>query len=430
MKQKGISGILTVFLALVLWSAVLIPTVSAYNEFDENANLIGITVPAPEQFDVSSYKESINIEERDDGLIIDDTFIYLNYWNKILNWGQSEEEIKKISNILEDQVLIKYYDVIHDYYAIKDIDKFGEELGSSLGLNAEETRIFIESQKEQLIKDYQNFDLKDYPSEKTILDYISPSSQSAPFAIGKLYYLYIITDFQIPSSDGPWTVWDRNDAMYDSYLGTMAIQMQAPGSANVVNDGGYYIVTVSGENSGDNIYAWGVNGWMEEAARNIGYYDSNGDGRTTDDMARSIKTWSGADSVIVLYYTHDDMGAYAVGPDQGYADKGAISYWGRSIYGRFSSVPGSYEHESLHLYGALDEYAGASYCGQQSILSVSPMHEMYSNTNHVNCPYSTNSVMRDPYSTNGISLSSMRFIGWGDYDSDGILDPLDGTPWG
>jgi len=40
MKQKGISGILTVFLALVLWSAVLIPTVSAYNEFDENANLI------------------------------------------------------------------------------------------------------------------------------------------------------------------------------------------------------------------------------------------------------------------------------------------------------------------------------------------------------------------------------------------------------
>jgi hypothetical protein len=96
MKQKGISGILTVFLALVLWSAVLIPTVPAYNEFDENANLIGITVPAPEQFDVSSYKETINIEERDDGLIIDDTFIYLNYWNKILNWGQSEEEIKKI----------------------------------------------------------------------------------------------------------------------------------------------------------------------------------------------------------------------------------------------------------------------------------------------------------------------------------------------
>jgi hypothetical protein len=71
-----------------------------------------------------------------------------------------------------------------------------------------------------------------------------------------------------------------------------------------------------------------------------------------------------------------------------------------------------------------------SYCGQQSILAVSPMHEMYTNTNHVNCPYSTNSVMRDPYSTNGISLSSMRFIGWGDYDSDGILDPLDGTPLG
>jgi hypothetical protein len=124
------------------------------------------------------------------------------------------------------------------------------------------------------------------------------------------------------------------------------------------------------------------------------------------------------------------MGGYAVGPDQGYADKGALSYWGRADWGRFPSVPESYEHESLHLYGALDEYAGVSSCGQSSILAVSPMHEMYTNTNHISCPSSTNSVMRDPYTTSTISLSSRRFIGWGDYDNDGILDPLDGTPWG
>jgi len=230
------------------------------------------------------------LTEHDDGVIIDCTEIYLNYWNEKLNWGISEEEIKEYSQILEKQVLVRYYDADDHYYHITDLDTFGEELGSVLGLN--------------------------------------------------------------------------------------------------------------------------------------------GDGRTTDDMARSLKNWSGANTVILLYLTHDDMGGYAVGPDQGYADKGALSYWGRADWGRFPSVPESYEHESLHLYGALDEYAGVSSCGQSSILAVSSMHEMYTNTNHISCPSSTNSVMRDSYTTSTISLSSRRFIGWGDYDNDGILDPLDGTPWG
>ena len=156
--------------------------------------------------------------------------------------------------------------------------------------------------------------------------------------------------------------------------------------------------------------------------------DSNGDGRTTDDLARSIKSWSGANSVMLVYLTHDAMGGYAVGPNQGYADKLALSYWGVGSSGRFDSVPASYEHEALHLYGALDEYSGSSYCGQTSILAVDPMDLFYSNTNHITCSGSTNSVMRDPYSTSTISTSSRKFIGWGDHDSDGILDPVDSSP--
>ena len=72
------------------------------------------------------------------------------------------------------------------------------------------------------------------------------------------------------------------------------------------------------------------------------------------------------------------------------------------------SIPyqGSYEHEALHLYGALDEYSGSSYCGQTSILAVDPMDYLYSNTNHITCSGSTNSVMRDPYSTSTISQSA------------------------
>ncbi|MGB7787209.1 hypothetical protein [Methanoregula sp.] len=73
---------------------------------------------------------------------------------------------------------------------------------------------------------------------------------------------------------------------------------------------------------------------MEQAARNLGYTDTNGDGRTTDDLARSIKSWSGSNSVMLMFLTHDAMGGYAVGPDQGYADKLALSYWGTGSSGR------------------------------------------------------------------------------------------------
>jgi len=418
---------LSALLAALLVSVCVVPAMAASEERSREANIIGVDVPAPKQIDIPSDEELALLTEHDGGVIIDCTETYLNYWNEKLNWGISEEEIKEYSQILEKQVLVRYYDADDHYYHITDLDTFGEELGSVLGLNADQTAKFVQSHKEQLVKDHQNYHGGTFAPNNLIRDYISPSTQSAPYAHGKMYYLYIITDFQTPSSDGAWTVADRNDALSDAYSGTDAIRQQAPSGANAVNDGGYYTVTVSGANTGDNIHAWGVNGWMEEAARNIGYTDINGDGRTTDDMARAAKSWSGADSVILLYFTHDDMGGYAVGPDQGYADKGALSYWGRADWGRFPSVPESYEHESLHLYGALDEYAAkGTFCGQSSILAVSPMHDMYTNTNHISCPSVTNSVMLYLYNTSTISISSGRFIGWGDYDSDGILDPIDG----
>ena len=409
---------------------MFVSVVSATQEDHKSANVVGIDVPAPEQIAVTGSKDSSHINEDNDQIIIEDPVIYLSYWNKKMEWGLSEEEIKIDSQIIKDKILDNYYDNDHNYYLIDDFETFAQEMSSVLGLNAEETASFIKSQKTQLVEDYQGYFLETFRDGTQSKSSISPSTQSAPYACGKMYYLYIITDFQTPSSDGAWTTSDKNDALSDAYSGTNSIRQQAPSSANAVNDGGTYTVTVSGSNTGDNGDAWNPDGWMEEAAGNIGYTDVNGDGRITDDMARSIKSWSGADTVILLYLTHDDMGGYAVGPDKGYADKTAISYWGRADWGRFASVPGSYEHESLHLYGALDEYSGASYCGQSSSLAVSPMHDMYTNTNHISCSSSTNSVMRDPYSTSLISTSSRCFIGWGDYDSDGIIDSIDSTPWG
>ncbi|MFA6225422.1 MAG: hypothetical protein WC620_04370 [Methanoregula sp.] len=110
-------------------------------------------------------------------------------------------------------------------------------------------------------------------------------------------------------------------------MGTNQIESQADSRAGVDNTAGYYTVTVSRQNTGDNSNAWDSSGWMEQAAQNIGYSDSNGDGRYTDDMARALKSSTGADSVTLMFLTHDAFRPYAIGPDQGYADKAAILYW-------------------------------------------------------------------------------------------------------
>jgi hypothetical protein len=254
----GMRALSTLF-AVLLVSVAMVPAMAASEEKNREANIIGIDVPAPEQI-VPLNAESSHLMEHDDGVIIDNTVIYLSYWNEKLNWGLSEEEVKKYSQILEEQMLIRYYDVDDHYYYISDLDKFGEELGLVLGFSADETDRLIRSHREQLVKDHQSYHGGTFAPDNRIQDYISPSTQSAPYAHGRMYYLYIITDFQTQSSDRAWTVAHRDDALSDAYSGTDAIRQQAPSGANAVNDGGYYTVTVSGADTGDNSQAWGVNG--------------------------------------------------------------------------------------------------------------------------------------------------------------------------
>ena len=420
-----------ILLALLLAAMAMVPMVSA-NENPANENVVGKTVPAPTPLPLNP--NSPPAQEGNDGVLIENTTAYLTYWNEKMKWGLSDEQISTDVKKLESDVLPKYRDPSNSrQFNIDNLSDFSKELANTLGLTNNQASEYVTAHKLQLVSDHQNYhksgnSLKSTETAVKATTTISPSTQSAPYAYGKTYYLYIFTNFQIPGSDGTWTTTHINDALNDASTGTNAIRTQAPSNAAMVNSGGYYTVTVSGQDTGDTSQAWGTGGWMERAATAIGYSDSNGDGRITDDMARSIKSANSANAVAILYLTHDDKGGYAVGPDQGYADKLALSYWGNGSSGRFDSVPGSYEHEVLHLFGALDEYSGASYCGQTSSLAVDPMHQLYTNTNHIGCSGSTNSVMRDPYSTSTISLSSKRFIGWGDHDSDGILDPADSTP--
>jgi len=420
-----------VLLALLLAAMVMVPMVSADNKGDQ-VNIVGKTVPAPQTMDINMIK-SLHIQQSENSFIITDPVRYLTFWNEKLKWGLSQEQIDDTVKKMNSGNLKKYRDESGKYYEITDVEQFSRDLQKAIGLTDKQTTAFIIAQKEQTRSDYQNFkDSTKYgsrASQKTaVLLSSSPSSQSAPSAIGTLYTAVIFTDFQIPGEEGLWRESHKDDAYYDAWVGTNQIESQADSRAGVDNTMGYYTVTVSGGNTGDNNSTWGSSGWMERAAQNLGYADSNSDGRYTDDMARALKVYADADSVILMFLTHDAYSGYAVGPDQGYADKTAIGYWWIGSGGaHYFSQPFDYEHESLHLYGALDEYIPNSYCGQASILAVDPMQQFYTNTNHVTCTGATNSVMRERGQT-VISSSTKKFIGWGDHDNDGTLDPFDSTP--
>ncbi len=179
--MDGNSGIraFPVLLAVLLVSvAMVVPAMAASEENSREATIVGIDVPAPEVTDIPSDEESARLAEHDDGVIIDSTETYLNYWNEKLKWGLSEGDIQKYSQILEEQVLVRYYDADDHYYHIPDLDRFGEELGSVLGLSAGQTATFVQSHKEQLVKDYQNYHSTASVGEPIHLTIISPSEGS------------------------------------------------------------------------------------------------------------------------------------------------------------------------------------------------------------------------------------------------------------
>lgn len=404
--------------------------------------------PLPTPVHLTEPSAQGNAGEPDDGVKIQNITAALDFWNTRLSWGLSQEEIVLYGDSSRAVILSNLTQSEETWFHVRNITAFDENLGRLIGLDDDQIAQFIIEDKKQLLQNRRHYHqdtssilgkLQGTPpiTREILTSPLPPRSQSAPFAAGKLYYLYIFVDFATPSSDGPWTQAHIEDALSDAMMGVGKITSEAPSAAQVTHNGSWARVTVTGQNIGvHDPSAWGTNGWMERAAQQFGYGNNNPDGRYTENLTKHYKDVSGADSVMLVYFTHDDLGGTAIGPDQGYADRIALSYWGDGGSWRFNSEPGSYEHEAVHAYGALDEWGGngVSCNFYPSGLAVSPMHEMYNNSNYYTCPLATKrGVMWYCYESDPhwfeVSDSAANFIGWGDYDYDGLLDPLDSDPY-
>ncbi|NMB78558.1 MAG: PKD domain-containing protein, partial [Methanomicrobiales archaeon] len=384
-------------------------------------------------------------------VIIQDLEDFLNRWNKKLNWGFSSEKISYFNRTLSESLIKKYpIDFGEQSLDIPDMATFCLEIGDAIGLSKEQSQEFAVAADDELMNSKLAFDTplqKPVTVQKSVQgrtlatatdsDQGRSTNESAPNAFGVVVYELIFVDFtevkpgSVPLFVSPkWTTAHMQDATADAVVGIDAIAPQAPAQATMSSIIEYWSpVQITGVD--DSATALEPDGWMEQVFRNLGVVDENFDGRVTDDYARKVKRDNNADRVVLIYLTHDWEGGYAGSTWWGDADKAAISYWGRGDNNLpFNSVPGSYEHEIIHLFGALDEYTPSSTCGESSIFATYPMSVMYWNTNHDTCIPHTPSVMKELYTTSVISQSSRNLIGWGDYDNDGVIDVIDGIPFG
>lgn len=149
MKRKIKILVFSALLALLLVGVMTVLAISA------GTNTVGTDVPAPTPT-VPPDEKSPSL--KDEGVIIDNTTVYLTYWNEKMKWEFSGEEIERYSRTLEEDVLARHYDADHDYYHIRDPGEFGEEIGPVLGLTQDQITDFVRSQREQLAIDHQKFE--------------------------------------------------------------------------------------------------------------------------------------------------------------------------------------------------------------------------------------------------------------------------------
>ena len=163
-----------VLLALLLAAMAMVPMVSAATG-PADQNIIGKNIPAPNALIVNS--NSPPPQEQNDGVVIDNPEEYLKNWNDKMHWGLTQQQIMDDAKKLETTVLPKYRDESDKKnFEIKNLTRFSQEMGESIGLSKEQVSAYVSAHKKQLVIDHQNY-LK--PHDSTRISTLSTNAINA-----------------------------------------------------------------------------------------------------------------------------------------------------------------------------------------------------------------------------------------------------------
>jgi PKD repeat protein len=334
----------------------------------------------------------------------------------------------QISNLA--QRLESLYQMLFPEGAFDDLRKFLTELNKELKLNLTSTDIErflcefsgeLEKARKQIAEGFS----KDViiPTNYTML---AKREESAPYFHGRTLLVFIMID----DKKNWWNARSERVLYRKISQITEFLENKAPKDAKVSFIIRVHRIKVDFLPSYEicrsidlSIYAW-----MNEAVRKLGYRD-------VDDMAKRLKAETQADNVVllfILHWNHPSFGGCALpAPYWGYGERAIVFFFLFRVGG--IGVPMDsrvYVHEILHLFGALDQYLPCTNC--KSEFAWPPLGELWPTTTRGRpaCMYEQKPccVMCDPWFCNDVSLTTRGQIGWGDYDKDGVLDPVDPDP--
>ncbi|MBU7026563.1 MAG: hypothetical protein HXS48_06445, partial [Theionarchaea archaeon] len=340
--------------------------------------------------------------------------------NEYFEFNWTEEQITLAAGEIESEIYPRYSQ------GFSDLTSFFNDLNIILELNLTQAQIdeLVYALENGLFSPKTDAPLPQVPDEITEL-VKHPSDSSAPFLTGK----NVIARIYVNDPDNTWDADDRNTAWQQVSTAANQILNWAPSSANVSFIHVPFIATLdeTPDYSSDNP----DEEWMEQAVKSLGYAD-------TIEFAKAIKTTYNADHVIQLFLVHTDEISYALPyPFGGYGERACVFFYDVCFIVCIRNDEGPYKHETLHLYGACDEYYESECnfgCGQCQI-TYDYYRSLYLNSR--NCEYcmsnSVPCVMRsgannDHAMNDYICPYTKGQIGWGDYDEDNILDPFDLCP--
>jgi len=372
----------------------------------------------------------------------------------------SDKELAEMADAIESMVYPRYAQGICNYR------EYTEFLFATLGLEISDEQLdFVETQVANWPQENQwddNLEEPD-PSARGPQAKAATVSDTAYTLIGTTLPVLIFVN---QSGTPAWLGLEKTNAINQMFHAGDWMEANAPSQANV----SVSVVTTFGTNPwvspsplgcGSSDYNCQCNQWMNSAVTQLGY-------TSITDMNNHFLNQplfpgvpgSTPDNVVPLFMVRN---LQFIGQKSSYSCSSvgvpriALNYFSvcTGFWVCWAHDRDVYIHETLHAFGAADEYSGTdvSNCSDPAdcttnVTNVSPGYSWnslypsynpdgswgYTNGNCDLCSGTKNSIMKccGSGTSRWISSYTRGQIGWGDHDGDGFLDPLDacGTSYG